>query len=475
MIPISFIEKHFSWLIYGVLIFCYLFIDSLIGTPLLIFTGVFAFILVFFFYNQPQYPYFIFLTLSLFTYAFDGRLFFKEFDEESTGIAINRLADAAGFITLLLTIRKKPDLLRFKFYLLKQDILLILFIITLLFSSLNAYNPQLSFQNLLRFPSFILLYMLTRTFLKQKRDFIKLIKIGEVTLTVIMIFCFSKILTAERYGSIGNFIFFLPPVITYAFYKREKILNPLKASLPLILSAIISVAFLVTESRRMFGGVLLSWLLVGLFLKKFSLKQLTLVVLFGYATFQFFPDSLLDRYTRTFEIIKKVTIKKEAMDLSDKSAFFTRRDNLWQIGIEMFKDHPFFGVGLKNARLLTREYGESKKLRIHNIFLDILVDNGIFSLIVFIIILISFTLIGWHAKHIYKLQHEGLMSNLATSFTISLIATTSMAFFGGSIIYDKFGWLLFGILAALYIYSRRSFRIMQLKFKYRANSSGNRK
>ena len=57
----------------------------------------------------------------------------------------------------------------------------------------------------------------------------------------------------------------------------------------------------------------------------------------------------------------------------------------WQAAIRIARDHPIFGVGIRNSALLTRDYGADFGLRtIHSQYLQVLADNGCVGLLLYL-------------------------------------------------------------------------------------------
>ena len=76
------------------------------------------------------------------------------------------------------------------------------------------------------------------------------------------------------------------------------------------------------------------------------------------------------------------------------SLSFLRRAELNWIALEMFKDHPLFGVGLNNFTVVMGEYGKvSGWIRflqpVHNVYLLIAAETGLLGLAAFLLLLIT--------------------------------------------------------------------------------------
>jgi len=74
-----------------------------------------------------------------------------------------------------------------------------------------------------------------------------------------------------------------------------------------------------------------------------------------------------------------------SMSKQERDASIRSRFDSWKAGWAMAKDHPLFGVGLRNSNLLIKDYGADKEGRtIHNVYLQIAADSGITAAAIFI-------------------------------------------------------------------------------------------
>ncbi len=70
------------------------------------------------------------------------------------------------------------------------------------------------------------------------------------------------------------------------------------------------------------------------------------------------------------------------------------RFDSWRAGLNIAIDHPFFGVGVRNANLLSHAYGADREGRtIHSQYLQIAADNGFVGLALYLTALIA---VSWH-------------------------------------------------------------------------------
>jgi O-antigen ligase len=155
------------------------------------------------------------------------------------------------------------------------------------------------------------------------------------------------------------FIFFF----VYLFYEKHKKMKIiLPASLVFILTAI-----LLSLTRSMWVGIFVS---LGIFIIYYKPRILYLAVPALVIIILALPGSVKNRIVSTFDINNP-----------------TNKDRLYMVntGIAIFKDHPLTGVGANNIKNVYDRYkspeAEQSNPHLHNNFLHVLAERGIFALL----------------------------------------------------------------------------------------------
>ncbi len=123
-------------------------------------------------------------------------------------------------------------------------------------------------------------------------------------------------------------------------------------------------AVMLTYSR----GAMLSAILVGVGMlfatsRRRIFQNLVIAVFLGAVVLSLAGPEVRKRF---------LTINKHETDASAQSRFGS-----WKAGWKIARDYPLFGVGIRNANLLTRQYGADIEGRtIHNVYIQIAADVG---------------------------------------------------------------------------------------------------
>ncbi len=159
------------------------------------------------------------------------------------------------------------------------------------------------------------------------------------------------------------FIFFF----VYAFYeKRKKIKMLLTLSL-----AIILIPILLSLTRSVWVGIFIA---LGIFIIYYKPKILVLVIPVFLCLLLLLPGSVKSRLTSIFDMNND-----------------TNKDRLYmvQIAVKIFKDYPLTGVGPNGIEKVYHLYkpaaAEQTNTHLHNNFLQILAERGIFALIMLLL------------------------------------------------------------------------------------------
>jgi len=124
------------------------------------------------------------------------------------------------------------------------------------------------------------------------------------------------------------------------------------------------------------------------------------------------------------------------------SGTLTHRTVLWAAALEVFRDHPFLGVGAGGARFAIQKVVDLPYAT-HNTFLSVLLELGVVGALLLFAFLAS---MFYGASRLGYLERRLWMTLLLT-WTIGVLALSWE--------YRKPTWLLFALLAA-HVCSRRS-------------------
>lgn len=397
--------------------------------------------------KKPIYGFMIFMLTGIFYYGFAGTIYFQTFDTiavaETLAIGFNTTGPIL-FAYMILINRGGIKKLKWT----TVDSLLMVYVISLLTSIIFARDFTASILELRRYVSFIVLYVLVRLVINDKATIREFFSMAVGALLMLFFLAFGKALSGERYGTLGEFVFFLGPALFYVLYlalERYKYERWAKVLAAVFLIG--SVLLLVSESRRILLGVGTIWLAV---LIRARLSKGFIGLLVPLALFIVLGGSLIN--TQRYE--ETITDSQDALEgqETDDEALYkltTGRSELWEAGLEMYLDNFFFGVGLANHVSLMTEYGANENLRVHNVILDTATQLGTFGLVMFLWIMIKL----WRdlSRNIYWFKLKGnrelamILMGLQAGFLVLLV----QALLGGSVLFGKWGWLKVGILAAI--------------------------
>lgn len=285
-----------------------------------------------------------------------------------------------------------------------------------------------------------------------KKDLITISKVATyfmVTITLELIYYFAtndyiNIITHKDINlswGISNYVavFFVIaiPIALYKYTIKDKF-YPVYFFIDLLSM----VGLIMTLSRGAYLGAFIGVLIFLIF--NLSFKMITKYGLLGIFTLVVL---YLSQYSHKVinTIIHDFPIKNL---LDDRSRF-----EIWNFGLEAFKDSPIFGNGYYAARFILRNYG-LKNRWFHNLFVDVGVNLGVIGLILILIILFKILLT------VFKPKEAFLMSVLA-----ALIGSLTHCFFDIGFNFWTYGLVMYitvGI-AELYLNNKNNFNNLSKK------------
>ncbi|MBL8013758.1 MAG: O-antigen ligase family protein, partial [Candidatus Omnitrophica bacterium] len=122
---------------------------------------------------------------------------------------------------------------------------------------------------------------------------------------------------------------------------------------------------------------------------------------------------------------------------------------MWERGMELFKGSPIWGIGYGAFRRMDFGTGLHDT---HNIYVKILVEQGIIGFILFFVVIFSFIRQGWG---LYQKGDDELSKGLGLGLAVSMITLMINNFFGDRWAYfelSSFTWIFAGLVTKLYEY-----------------------
>lgn len=149
----------------------------------------------------------------------------------------------------------------------------------------------------------------------------------------------------------------------------------LKAISLLIFSIFSTVAVMFTFSRGSWTSLAISFVVVSIFAKR---KIGRLIPIFLIIAAMFFLPEIRDRLSMAF-----------------KAGWDADRLKFWSAALKMIKEHPFLGIGLGTFMANFSKYLPNLNISYaHNCYLQILAETGIFSLVNFVLFVVSLIYFG---------------------------------------------------------------------------------
>lgn len=212
--------------------------------------------------------------------------------------------------------------------------------------------------------------------------------------------------------------------------------------------SVMLVAVLISGSR---GGVLFTLVaLLYYFLRQAKARKQSLLILISVivvlvVSWQFIPSTLKIRIS---EIPNAIMLGEDTVGL---------RYSAWKAALELWKQSPLLGIGSGRFQYYNQTYNlvpENNLIVPHNMFVTVLVENGLFGSIPFLGMLLLTTVLIFKAER-NSLGNEKFIQLSIVWQTIFLFQL--LAGMKGSIQYSKLLWLVIGISIPLQEISRRMF------------------
>lgn len=246
-------------------------------------------------------------------------------------------------------------------------------------------------------------------------------------------FVFSKF---GSHNHLGDFLVLPSIICLYYLYNRKHLLLAISYQL----LAIIFIFF--SYSRSAYVSIALTMIFLHLkYLKNkriwpIQLASRTLLVVLILSVVFFIVATTRQAVTQPLSKEVNVTLVKKG-GLKHKELLGNRLEYIKQSLLSVQK-HPIFGVGPNNFLLVSKEYAPKKSLiteATHNIFLEILVGQGIFGLLPFVGV-ITMILIK-SQKNVLYFAFLAMLINFQTDYTYQIYSFLLLFFVLGGVILEK--------------------------------------
>lgn len=178
-------------------------------------------------------------------------------------------------------------------------------------------------------------------------------------------------------------------------------------------------------SRGAYVAILVSFIFISFIKNKRFLIPLIVLLLFWQAIL---PKNVVERITET---------KTEEGTLDPSTQ---HRLDMWKQSFDLLRNNPIMGIGFNTIPYLGLTLGDT-----HNIYVKVLTEQGIIGMVIFLTLLFGALKIGWR---LYKSAKDKFLKGLGFGFTVCVISTMVVNFFGDRFTYLQLGayfWVFLGL------------------------------
>lgn len=290
------------------------------------------------------------------------------------------------------------------------------------------------------------LYFITVNTVRKKEDVWKIITIMCLAMALMgyytssQVSWFSSLLSR---GKIAGTFEFLGPNEVAAFYNQYTIIllsvyffmkKGIKKTLLLLLILLNIYCMMFMYSRAAYLGAAVGLFLLFSFKKQWLLVPLLLVALFWQVAL---PEKAVQRFEETTDEYGGVEASAE------------RRLLIWEKGMELFQENSLVGIGYGSFSRLGYDLRDT-----HNIYVKILVEQGIIGMAIFVVLMFMFISEGFR---LYRNGNDDLSKGLGLGFAISIFILLVNNIFGNRWTYLELSgylWVFAGLVARLNIISK---------------------
>lgn len=236
---------------------------------------------------------------------------------------------------------------------------------------------------------------------------------------------------------------FLGPNEVAAFYNEYTVIllsvyffmkKGVKKTLLFLLILLNTYCMMFMYSRAAYLAAAAGLFLLFAFKKRWLLIPLLLVALF-------WQVALPEKARQRFE-----TTTNEYGQLEDSAE---RRLQIWEKGMELFKENSVMGIGFGSFSQLGYDLGDT-----HNIYVKILVEEGVVGMLIFLILIFSFIAEGFR---LYQKGDDDLSKGLGLGLVVCMSVLLVNNIFGDRWSYlelSAYLWIFAGLVARLNIISK---------------------
>lgn len=443
--------------------------------------GVFATLLVFLIYFQPQVGAYV-LVLTIYTNISDIAIV--------NGFpSINKGLVALVFVSLISHyITKTPgdedSFIKFT----RNEILLMGYFVVIALSVFVAQDRELAFLEMVDYAKDLFILFCIILALKNWEMWRRSVWIMFLTVFVLaLIGSVQSILNLNDFDFFGFSNVFIDPITDYeeqfrfmgplddpnlwgqvlvamipiglyrVIYSKKPIIKLISAGM----TVVIAFAVFITYSRGAFLAFALSLILI-IFENKVKIKYVIMLGLFAALLFLTSPSGYTDRILSLFQL----TPNSQTGVYSDAS--FRGRLSEMKVGMNMFLEHPVLGVGkgnypnyyLEYAKEIGLEYRNEER-EAHSLYIEILSETGVLGFMAFSAAITSILLQLNKVRKYYRENKAFDRAGWITSISISIITyLTSSIFLQGD--YIRYFWMIIALsMAALqiFIHQEKTFRL----------------
>lgn len=253
---------------------------------------------------------------------------------------------------------------------------------------------------------------------------------------------FSSLLSRAKIS--GTFQFLGPNEVA-AFYNQYTAIllsvyffmkKGAKKTLLLLLILLNTYCMMFMYSRAAYLAAAAGLFLLFAFKKKRLLVPLLLAALFWQVAL---PEKARERFETTTNEYGQLEASAE------------RRLQIWEKGIELFQENPLVGIGFGTFSQLGYDLGDT-----HNIYVKILVEQGVVGMLIFVILILGFIAEGFR---LYRNGDDDLSKGLGLGLVVCVFVLLVNNIFGNRWTYLELSgylWIFAGLAARLNILSARS-------------------
>jgi O-antigen ligase len=164
------------------------------------------------------------------------------------------------------------------------------------------------------------------------------------------------------------------------------------------------------------------------------LKSLIYIALIGFFAIRISSNDFFD-----YKILKTVRVFTKGYNTQT----MTGRDRLWDYGLTAISERPIlgYGYGSNEAAIAKVTNIPGRKIRVHNTYLKVWMELGIFGLILLLSIFLSHAFLLRNLSNKLMLKNDHLFYSLVFSKYVSWVGMLIFAVFGWSAYLNKSMWL----------------------------------